>query len=160
MLRGVHWLNWTKPHFKEIILCLYTMVRYIQPLVFSSRMVNSFVLVYYRMYTPKGDIPSKHPIDPDDPSLAHFDTTLVAPPYTNDLIKHPISRVEENPRLVDSQLLADMWSESPMDSSHIPILSENHPGRTPEDPMAIVQTELSEDKYNHKIRVTTNPWGG
>jgi len=112
--------------------------------------------VYYRMYTPEGDMPSKHPIDADDPSLARLDPTLVAPPHTSESIKRLISRVEEKPGLVSGQLFADMWCESPMDGSHIPILSEDCPGLTPESPMAIVQTDGSQTgdkKYTLKIKV-------
>jgi len=125
--------------------------------------------VYYRMYTPAGDIPPKHPIDNDDPSLARFDAKLVTPPYSVDSIKRFISKVEGKPEMAEpsAQVFASMLSEFPMDFKLDLDRGNSHtPGDrfTPEDPMVFVMVQsrdvpehaggVEEENDDRKLKVT------
>jgi hypothetical protein len=85
--------------------------------------------VYYRVYTTRGDIPSKQPVDPDDPSLGCFAVNSIPPPRTVASMGRVISRVEKYPHLLPwhPKLFVNMFSRSPMDETHDPDLTGDFP---------------------------------
>jgi hypothetical protein len=97
--------------------------------------------VYYRVYTARGEIPSKQPVDPDDPSLGRIKLDSIPPPRTVASMKRTISRVEkvECPQFLpwQAKLFVNMFSESPMDEAHDPDLAGDFPFSL-DQPMAVV----------------------
>jgi hypothetical protein len=81
--------------------------------------------VYYRVYSAGGDVPSKKPADPDDPSLGRIKVDSIPPPRTVASMRRIISRVEKYPQFLPwhPKLFVNMFSESPMDDTHDPGLA-------------------------------------
>ena len=88
-------------------------------------------------------MPSIVAIDPEEPSLGRIRADSVAPPHSPTSIKLCISRVERNSALVHADLFADTSSATPLKEGQISILHPDGPGLSPNDPMAIVQVEIS-----------------
>ena len=101
--------------------------------------------MYYQLYADDSQIPSKVAIDAEEPSLGRIRADCVAPPHSPTSIKRCISRVERNPALVNFDLFADTSCDSPLTEGHISILRTDGPGLSPNEPMAIVQTDIQEE---------------
>jgi hypothetical protein len=93
--------------------------------------------VYYRVYTPGGDIPSKQPVDPDDPSLGRIAVDSIPPPRTVASMRRTLSRAEKYPSPLHAKLFVNMFSESPMDETHDPDLAGDFPFSL-DQPLALV----------------------
>lgn len=105
--------------------------------------------VYYRIYEDS-DIPSKNPIDADDPSLARIDANLIPPPHTTSSIIRCICRIENHPFASGHKLFSNTSSEAPIDEGRVSLLPGDV-GSTPEDALALVK-EL--DAMNRKLKAT------
>ena len=99
--------------------------------------------VYYLLYGNDCEIPSRVAIDPGKPSLGRIRADSVPPPHSPASIKRCISRVERNPKLTHSDLFADISCDAPLKEGHISNLPTDGPGLSPNEPMAIVQMEIS-----------------
>jgi hypothetical protein len=114
-------------------------------------------------------MPSKVPIDPEEPSLGRIRADSIAPPHSLASIKRYISRVEKNPALAHADIFADTSSDAPLEEGHISILCTDGPGLSPNEPMAIIQVEQSPDpppvasipdgRYAIKNRAADIYWG-
>jgi hypothetical protein len=100
-------------------------------------------LVYYRVYKPSGAIWSKRPADSNRPSIGRITVDSVPPPHTAASIMRYISTTEQLGNSAASQLFISTFNESPIGEEHVLILTGNHPGSTPEDPMAFVALPLT-----------------
>jgi len=92
--------------------------------------------VYYRIYEDS-IIPSKHPIDADDPSLARIDVNLIPPPHTSSSIIRCICRIENHQFASGHKLFSDT-TEAPIDQGHVSLLPGDV-GSTPDDALALVK---------------------
>lgn len=104
--------------------------------------------VYYRLFTEDGEVPSKCPVNKDDPSLARIDARLIAPPHTVASIKRCLANFEGLGYFISAssaKLYVNLLSESPMDREHVSILTSHRPGSTPEEPMGLVLPPLPEN---------------
>jgi len=101
--------------------------------------------LYYLLYADGYEMPSKVANDPEEPSLGRIRADCVAPPRSLTSIKRCISRVEGNPRLVNSDLFADTSCDTPLKEGQIFILRTDGPGLSPDEPMAIVQLKSIQD---------------
>jgi ribosome-associated toxin RatA of RatAB toxin-antitoxin module len=95
--------------------------------------------VYYRVYSTRRDIPSKQPVDPDDPSLGRINVCSIPPPRTVASMRRTISRVEKYPHFLPwhAKLFVNMSSESPMDETHSLDLAGDFPFSV-DQPLAFV----------------------
>jgi hypothetical protein len=95
--------------------------------------------VYYRLYDEGGEIPSKTSFDDTDSSLGRVDALLNSPPYMALSLKYCIMEAEGiSPDRVCS-LFEDEGGESTMkDGDTVALLSDNYPGFSKEEPLAIV----------------------
>ena len=120
--------------------------------------------MYYLLYADDYEIPSKVAFDPERPSLGRIRVDSVAPPHSPTSIKRCISRVEGNPALAWLQvadLFVDTLSDTPLKEGHISFLRADGPGRSPNEPMAIVQVKnpsISNGKYIIKNRAKDIYW--
>jgi len=113
--------------------------------------------IYYNLYTEDGEIPAKHPLNPDaddSPSLARIDNYLVPPPHTLNSIIRCISDVEGFSYNGWHQMFIDIASESPINDNDVLILKSGDPGAMPEKPLAFVRaaemtTSGTTKKYCH-----------
>ena len=97
------------------------------------------LLVYYRIYTEDGAIPSKTPASPGDPFLGCIKTRSVPPPHTVKAVKHSIAKVEDIKDRESTSLFLTPHSQSPMGKGDkINILNRTGPGSTPQEPLALV----------------------
>jgi hypothetical protein len=110
------------------------------------------VPVYYRVYKIHGVTQSKLPADPREPTVGHISVDLIPPPHIAASIKRCIAKSEELEDWKESQLYINISSLSPIDEEHVPLLSSDRPGSTPEDPMAFVEAPYA--RWNKRIRVT------
>jgi len=102
--------------------------------------------LYYLLYADEYEMPSKVAFDPEEPSLGRIRAASVAPPHTPASIKRCISRVERTPELAQADLFAEISSDTPLKEGHISILSNDGPGLSPNEPMAIVQMGIVQVK--------------
>ena len=116
--------------------------------------------VYYLLYADDYEIPSKVPIDPEQPSLGRIQADSVPPPQSLTSIKRCISRVERIPSLVNADLYADTSCDTPLEYGHISILRTDGPGLSPNEPMAIVikNPSIPDGKYVIKNRAKDIYW--
>ena len=133
------------------------MVRPFNTLYFF-RNTQFFGKVYYQLYADDYEIPSKAANDPEEPSLGRIRADSIAPPHTPTSIKLCISRVEENPTLIKSDLFMDTTCDSPLKEGYISILHTDGPGRSPNKPMAIVQADVQVE-IPLQVEVTSVPDG-
>ena len=104
---------------------------------------------------------SKVAIDPEKPSLGRIRADSVAPPHSPASIKLCISRVEGTPELAHADFFLDLSCNTPLKEGHISILSTDGPGRSPNEPIAIVQVEnpsIPDGKYVIKNRAADIYW--
>lgn len=106
-------------------------------------------LVYYRVYTANGLVRSKNPIGPSWPAVGRISVDCIPPPHTPISIMRCIAKMEEHPSFHASQIFANMTSESPINDDHVPILTDDCPGSTPDDPIAFVASP-----FTQRMRVT------
>jgi hypothetical protein len=111
-------------------------------------LTNIFFVVYYRVYTEDGAIPSKAPINTEDPYLARIAAKSVAPPHRVSSLKRCMSKVENIVNYRNSSLFLSISSHTLMDDGHrLSLLNRSGPGPTPQEPMALV-VKLSESERN------------
>ena len=99
------------------------------------------MLVYYRIYTEDGAIPSKTPVAPGDPFLGRIKVESVPPPRTVKALKRSIAKKEDiNDRSTSTSLFLALYSQSTVnDAVKITnIFNATGPGSTPQDPVALV----------------------
>jgi hypothetical protein len=98
------------------------------------------LLVYYRIYTEDGAIPSKTPVAPDDPFLGRIIARFVPPPRNAKAVKRSISKVENIKDRESSSIFLTPYSESPMDDADKFSIHNGTgpPGSTPQEPLALV----------------------
>ena len=97
-----------------------------------------------------------------EPSIGRIRVDFVAPPHSPASIKRYISRVEGRPALMHADLFADTSCDTPLTEGHISILRTDCPGLSPDEPMAIVQVEVTsipEGRYIIKNRASDMYWG-
>ena len=100
------------------------------------------LLVYYRIYSEDGAIPSKTPASSGDPFLGRIKARSVPPPHTVKTIKLRIARVEDinlyDPTRIS--LFLTPYSQSPMaDANKVTILNRTAGlGYTSQKPLALV----------------------
>ena len=121
--------------------------------------------MYYRLYADDYEMSSKVALDPEEPSLGRIRADSVTPPHTPASIKRCISRVEKTPALAHAHLFADVLCDTPLKEGHISILHTDGPGRSPNEPMAIVQMpiiiespSIPDGKYFIKNRAADIYW--
>jgi len=104
--------------------------------------------VYYRVYDEAGEISSKTAFDDTDSCLGRVGTLCISPPYTALSLKYCIMEVEGvNPDRI-CNLFEDEGGENTMkDGDAIALLSDNYPGVSKEEPLAIVYA-LQKDPVN------------
>ena len=128
--------------------------------------------VYYQLYSDGYEMPSKVANDPEEPSIGRIRADFIAPPHSPTSIKQCISRVEGNPALINYDLFADTKCDSPLKKGHISFLRTDRPGLSPNEPMAIVKTDVQvespllvvvtsipDGKYLIKNRAADIYWG-
>jgi hypothetical protein len=98
------------------------------------------LLVYYRIYTEDGAIPSKAPVASGNPFLGRIKDRFVAPPHTVRNVKRSIEYVEDiKDRKTTTTLFLTPHSQSPMgDAEEIIIVNRTGPGSMPQEPLALV----------------------
>ena len=99
------------------------------------------MLVYYRIYTEDGAIPSKIPATSGDPFIGRFKARSVPPPHNVKAMKLRIAKAEDinlnDPTSIS--LFLTPYSQSPMgDADKFTILNRTGPGSTPQEPLALV----------------------
>ena len=109
---------------------------------------GTIFLVYYRVYTEDFAIPSKVPVNPEDPYLARIVAKSVAPPHTVSSLKRHLCKVEGITNHQDSSLFSTPLSQLAMDNSYRPsVLNDSGSWSTPQEPFALV-APLSESDRN------------
>jgi hypothetical protein len=94
--------------------------------------------VYYRVYGSHTAVPSKHPVDSNEPSVGRINVNCIPPPHTAKSIIRCISKIEKVEKFGILRLFTSISDESPIGDGHVSILTSNRPGPTPEEPMAFV----------------------
>lgn len=102
-----------------------------------------FALVYYRVYTKDSAIPSREPANREDCTVGCIRSDTVPPPHTAASIKRCISHKERFSNWERSQLFETTDSLSPIGGRHILLLTDDHIGSTPENPILFVESEDS-----------------
>jgi len=95
--------------------------------------------LYYQVYKGHGAVLSKQPASSNDPYVGCIRADSVPPPHTTASIMRCISKGEGLDNSKQSQLFANISSRLPMGEGYVSILTNNHAGSTPEDPMAYVE---------------------
>ena len=98
------------------------------------------LLVYYRIYTEDGSIPSKTPVNPDDPFTGRIVVKFVPPPHNAKAIKRSIAKVENIKDRERTTIFLTPYSKSPMDDAD-KFTSHNDctgPGYSADAPVALV----------------------
>ena len=95
--------------------------------------------MYYRVYSNCGAVLAKQQAD-HDPSVGRISVDFVPPPHTAASVIRCISKKEHLDNSKQSQLFISIGSTSPIDG-HISMLTSSRPGSTPEDPMALVESQ-------------------
>ena len=129
---------------------------------FSFRNSQLLGKVYYQLYADDSEMPSKVAIDRKRPSIGRIAADSIAPPHSPTSIKRCISRVERYPELVNFDLFADSLCDTPLTEGHVPILRTDGPGLSPNEPMVIVQLEITsipDGRYLIKNRGADVYWG-
>ena len=95
--------------------------------------------MYYRLYDEGGEIFSKTSFDNTDSSLGRLDTLCISPPHTALSLKYCIMEAEGvSPDRV-CNIFEDEGGESTMkDGDTVALFSDNYPGISKEEPLAIV----------------------
>jgi hypothetical protein len=119
---------------------------------FPSFFLQRLTSVYYRLYTKGCEVPSKMPINAEEPSLARIRADSVAPPHTVESVKRCISAVERNLAARYGDLYANISCDTPMNKFSMPILTGNVPGLSQDEPMALVYEE-GKGVYSRKIKM-------
>ena len=97
------------------------------------------LLVYYRIYTEDGAIPSKTPATSRDPFLGRIKARSVPPPRIAGSVKCTIATLENIKDGEGTSLFLTPFSESPMsDADKVIILDGTGPGSAPQEPLALV----------------------
>ena len=99
--------------------------------------------MYYQLFADDYEIQSKVAFDQEEPSIGRIRADCVSPPHSPASIKRYISRVEGRPALMHADLFADTSCDTPLTEGHISILHTDGPGLSPDEPMAIVQVEVT-----------------
>lgn len=108
--------------------------------------------VYYRIYTENGAILSKQAIGSQCPSLGRINVEAIVPPSTIAHIKRCIAKAEQLGDVPSNELFVDMASKLPMpEDEYMSMSASDHPGSTPEDPMAYVH--FSKKYANWTVRL-------
>ena len=95
--------------------------------------------MYYRLYDEGGEISSKTSFDDTDSSLGRLDTLCISPPYTALSLKYCITEAEGVSSDRVCNLFEDEGGESTLkDGDTVALFSNNYPGITKEEPVAIV----------------------
>lgn len=110
---------------------------------------DQLLLVYYRVYKPRGAVRSKRPAGSNNPFVGRIDVNSFTPPHTATSVMRCISKAEELDNFRQSQLFTSISSESPIGDGHVSILTSDHPGSTSDDPVAFV-----EFTFTKRIRAT------
>ena len=119
-------------------------------------LTNTFFVVYYRVYTKDGAIPSNAPMNTEDPYLARIAVKSVTPPHTVSSLKRCLSKVENIVNYRNSSLFLSISSHTLMDDGHrLSLLNRSGPGSIPQEPMALV-VKLSESERNALAAVRTS----
>ena len=121
--------------------------------------------MYYQLYADDSEMASKVANDPKRPSIGRIAADSIAPPHSPTSIKRCISRVERYPELVNFDLFADSSCDTPLTEGHVPILHTDGPSLSPNEPMVIVQLEITsirvpDGRYLIKNRGADVYWGG
>jgi hypothetical protein len=107
------------------------------PLILVLIHVN--LLVYYRIYTEDGAIPSKIPVTPGDPYLGRIMAKFVPPPRNAKAVKRSIAKVENIKDRESSSIFLTPYSKSPMnDADRFTIINNTGPGYSAYAPVALV----------------------
>jgi hypothetical protein len=131
------------PWFGSLRYC-----KHVHPLILFFCLLEPLFLVYYRVYTEDFAIPSKVPVNPDDPYLARIMAKSVAPPHTVSSLKRHLSKVEGITNHQDSSLFSAPSGQSAMDNLYrLSLLSDEGPWSMPQEPLALV-AKLSESERN------------
>jgi hypothetical protein len=97
------------------------------------------LLVYYRIYTEDGAIPSKTPVAPGDPYLGRIIAKFVPPPRNAKAVKRSIAKVENIKDRESSSIFLTLCSKSPMDDAdNFNIHNGTGPGYSTYAPLALV----------------------
>jgi len=134
--------------------------------VFSGAVTNSdkdaegIVRLFYRIYNEDGGIPSKVPLDSNNPYLACINGHLVAPPHTAASIKRCICRIERiASKDQDVELFDSALKKAPMDDDeYVAILEGTGPGSSPKEPLALVCKGVPVGEFKVKLKAIV-PWG-
>jgi hypothetical protein len=116
--------------------------------------------VYYRIYEKHGAVLSKQPADSTKPFVGRINVDSIPPPHTAKSIVRCVSRIEGLDQSKQLQLFSSISHESPIDEGHVSILTRNYPGSTPDDPLALMGSQISvavpvpPSKYSKRLRVT------
>ena len=99
------------------------------------------LLVYYRIYTEDGAIPSNTAaVAPGDPFLGRIKVGSVPPPRTARTVKRYIAKLENIKDRGSTSLFLTLYSKSPMDDAEkfTTIFNGTAPGSTLQEPLALV----------------------
>ena len=97
------------------------------------------LLVYYRIYSDDGAIPSKSPVDHDDPFLGRIKARSVPPPRNVKAVKRIIENVENIKHRERTRLFLTPYSKSALDDADkITMLNGTGPGSKPQEALAFV----------------------
>ncbi|KAJ7218448.1 hypothetical protein GGX14DRAFT_437036 [Mycena pura] len=72
--------------------------------------------LYYRLYTPVGEVASTRAFVPGDPSLGRIPKARVARPYDPQTITRCIARAEGKPLFAGAQLFQDVTADAPIEA--------------------------------------------
>ena len=126
------------------------MVRFLYYYLSSCFCLRS-LLVYYRVYTEDGAIVPKTSGPSSicrDSSVARIKSTLVAPPHTIASLKRCLLRQEGFSDHTYAKLFHSLSSKSPLkNNQYFPILSNTRPGHQPNDPLAVVVSSQTTNRF-------------
>jgi hypothetical protein len=103
---------------------------------------NRDFLVYYQVYSEGEAVPAKTAFTDQDPYIGRIVAKRIAPPHTATTIKRYLSKQEDISNYNCTVLFSALSSSSPLDDhGHVSILTNEGPGYTLEDPMALVVSD-------------------
>jgi hypothetical protein len=118
----------------------------------SLACLPSVALVYYQVYNKESSAVQSHqPASDNDPFVGRVSLNSIPPPHSTASIIRAIKKTEKLGCTGESHLFPHISSESPMVEGPFSILTSDHPGSTPEDPMAFVASIHT--KFPQRIRV-------
>jgi hypothetical protein len=119
----------------QIIVSAHLVVDLDSPLV----LIYVNLLVYYRIYTEDGAVPSKTPVAPGDPYLGRIIAKFVPPPRNAKAVKRSIAKVENIKDRESSSIFLTPYNKSPMnDADRFTIINGTGPGYSAYAPVALV----------------------